>query len=170
MRFGMNVIELGRSLGIISHLIRARIGDEVQQNIVETVPELADICRKQTQNHLTGERISVISAAIAYGIEKIAFIVGGYPRLGQIAHEVRDGMIEVLAITLAQLSEGLYRDASAALVCDIEGSEMGVLQNEDEFLRRFAIINAEIHPLLFEEIGNSEMEFFSQCRVGLDGG
>jgi FkbM family methyltransferase len=171
---GMNVIELGGSLGIVSQFTRKHIGPDATQVIVEADPELARICRETQEKSVPNPNTQVVPAAIAYGSPTITFAHGkGNVHVGRLAGPadgpVGENKIEVPTCTLAKLREMLPDDSAAALICDVEGAELDIIRNEPAEVAKFAIWLVEFHPHIFAEKGSSEAEFFDLCdRAGLE--
>lgn len=164
---GSNVVELGGSLGVVSQLLRKAIGPSAKHVIVEADPGLAEHCRsllKDTDN------TEVISAAIAYGTKHVEFQHGnGNSHAGCVAANsvMKDesATLRVPAITLSSLINGLTTAESNILICDIEGSEMQILEHDGDLLAKsFDLIVFEFHPEVFKAQGSSGARFFELCE------
>lgn len=162
------VIELGGSYGIVSHAIRRHIAPETDLTIVEANPALLQICRANVGLAGAAQRTEVIGAALAYGAETVRFAVTDTLHTSHVAKagDSGSGLVEVPAVSLAGLvaRKGIAGDFS--LVCDIEGAEFDLLQNDAAALARCAVIVMEIHPDAFMDRG----ETVSAFRRMLEGG
>lgn len=164
---GCNVVELGGCLGVVSQLLRNRIGMSAKHVIVEADPGLAEHCRllfKDTDN------TEVISAAIAYGAEHVEFQHGkGNSHAGCVTVNsvLKDeaATLRVPAVTLSTLIGRLTAAESNVLICDIEGSEMQILEHDGDLLAKFFdVIVFEFHPEVFKAQGSSGARFFELCK------
>lgn len=126
------VVELGGSLGVGTCQIAKRATRVIS---VEADPALAEHLKKTVSaNGFTN--VSVVSKALAYGSDRVAF--GGESSLS--GHVGGSGQ-SVPTITLAHLVDGL---PSYALVCDIEGAEIAMLENDSKALERCTHILIEM--------------------------
>lgn len=145
------VIELGGSFGIVSNTIRQTMDDTQPLVVVEAIPELAEICRANIRD--AGRPTHLVSAALAYGADVISFeITGGIhtshlasQALGQGSDQTAR-QVDVPATTLAKLRQQHAITGRYALVCDIEGAEFDLLQNEAAQLSDCDTIIMELHP------------------------
>lgn len=158
---GTPVIELGGSLGVISAVIRNQIGPDAMHVVVEANPDLAPICR---ENAGGGSRTEVIEGAIAYtGAPTISFSRGRNAHEGKLAQKGDANTFEAPVLTLSGILEKLP-DAPFALVCDIEGGELPMLENEPrEAFEQVSYAIFETHPEAFEAMGSSEELFLTMC-------
>ncbi|MDP2063901.1 MAG: FkbM family methyltransferase [Phaeovulum sp.] len=142
---GMNVVELGGSIGVISALIRAQIGAAAQHVIVEANPHLARICEANAAIGANPGTCRVIEGAIDYsGAPEVTFSAGANAHDGHLAVAGEAGF-RVPAITLAEVAATLP-PGDFALVCDIEGAEVAMLRHEVATLARVNLIVLETHP------------------------
>ena len=145
---GTNVIELGGCMGILSALVRQKIGPEAQHIIVEALPDLAEICETNANIGATPGKTSVIRAAIDYsGAANITFAVAANAHSGHIAKSGEKG-VTVPAIRLSDLARQLP-DGHFALLCDIEGAEIAMVDAEADTLQRVSLFILETHPKLY---------------------
>lgn len=142
---GMNVLELGGCMGVVSASIRARIGPSPRHVVVEPVPRLADICRANAAIGAAAGMTDVVCAALSCGgATHATFHLSANAHSGRLASD-GEGGIRVPAVTLdalvARLPAGPF-----ALVCDIEGTEVELLESGTDALRRASVIILETHP------------------------
>ena len=148
LTLGMNVIELGGCYGIISALIRKQIGPDATHIIVEADPSLAKICACNANLNNTNNMPDIVVAAIDYsGANEITFARGPNAHAGHIANDGEPG-ITVPTTTLAEQVSKLTKE-EYVLVCDIEGAELDLSQNEQTALSRAYLLILETHPKIY---------------------
>lgn len=147
---GLPVIELGGSIGVISCLIQSRLAAGVRHLVVEANPALIDICRQNASQQPDGGA-EVINAALGYGATHLAFTIGANIHSNRLAQPGDKGerVIQVPAVTLSDLLSCLGDVAAYTLVCDIEGGELDLLENEWEQVRKAALVIMELHPNVY---------------------
>lgn len=160
------VIELGGSLGVVSALIRSRLMPETRHLIVEANPRLIGICRANASGGVATGATEIIHGAVYYD--------GPIARFG-IADEVHSSalgdtgnssrMIEVEAVTVAQLHGKLGSPERFVLVSDIEGAEYDVFAREASVLRLADVAIVELHPRAYARAGRSEAELFRYAEA-----
>lgn len=139
---GTHVVELGGSIGVVSALVRKSIGPDARQIIVEANPALAKICKANAERYANAGRVDVVEAAIDYsGAPEVFFDFGHNAHTGHVA---KSG-VPVPTTTLANVAAPLP-DGPRALVCDIEGAEIDLIEAEKATLNQFDVIILETHP------------------------
>lgn len=142
----MPVIELGGCMGVISALIRNQIGPSAQHIVVEANSTLANFCRPNAMQGAAEGATEVIVAAVDYsGAETVNFSLGSAALSGRVRS---DGGLSVPTTTLAKLAAKLPA-GEFALICDIEGAEVPLVDNELELLGRVGVFVLETHPKLY---------------------
>lgn len=145
---GTHVIELGGCMGILSALVRQKIGPEARHVIVEALPDLAAICEENASIGAAPGKTTVIRAAVDYsGAESVTFAVARDAHSGHIARSGENG-VTVPAIRLSDLARQLP-DGPFALLCDIEGAEIAMVDAEADILQRVGLFILETHPKLY---------------------
>lgn len=164
---GMNVIELGGSLGVISRVIRRTIGQDAQHIVVEANPDLAPICRANALCDVKPGLTTVLEGAIAYsGDATIRFSRGETHHSGHIAGPDEQDTFETPTLKLSDVLEKLPKDAVWSLVSDIEGGEMDLFLNEPpKTFEKLAYAVIEIHPDAFGAMGYCEDRFMAQLKA-----
>ena len=148
LSLGMNVIELGGCYGIISALIRQQIGPNATHIIVEANPSLAKICASNANLDNTINMADIVVAALDYsGAAKITFMPGENVHSGRVANDGETGF-EVPTTTLSEQVLKLPKK-DYTLVCDIEGAELDLFQNEQKALSRAYLLILETHPKIY---------------------
>lgn len=151
----LNVVELGGCYGVISSLIRDRIGPSAYHIIVEADPRLSDVCKTNVNLQGAEKNTKVLNAAIDYsGSTEINFCVGSNAHVGRIAKYDEPGF-SIGTVTLEQILCN-FPEGPKALICDIEGAEEHIIQNEGRNLSTFDLIVMEMHPSIYEQGAESE--------------
>lgn len=160
---GINVVELGGSIGVISALIRRKIGPDAHHLIVEAVPHLAAVCEANAKQGTQAENVQVIRKAVDYsGADTVTFDTGHNAHTGRVT-ETGPGL-KVPTTTLARLATDMP-EGEFALVCDIEGAETALFENESEVLDRVPVIILETHPDLYHQAGSSPAVLESRLQA-----
>lgn len=156
-----HVIELGGCVGVISALIRHKIGPDARHIVVEADPDLAEVCGANAARRASAGSVQLVNAAIDYsGAKTVRFAAGHNAHVGHIATEGEDGR-DVPTTTLAALMQYLPAEGDAALVCDIEGAELALCATDASHLGRFSLIILETHPNVYPG-GTSDLDSLRQ--------
>jgi FkbM family methyltransferase len=144
LRQGLDVVELGASLGVVSSHLARRLDPGRKLVCVEASPRLVGAITTNVRRNAPGARVEVVGAAIAYGTERVRIQLGEDTTTGRLAGSSEAAGIEVPAITLSRLLEA--HDVGAyVLVMDIEGAEVSILREDPGALARCRQIIAELH-------------------------
>lgn len=162
---GMNVLELGGSIGVISAVVRSVIGPVARHVIVEANADLAEICRLNASRGANDGAVKVVWGAIDYtGNATVSFDLGHNSHTGRVAET---GGTAVPALTASDAAKFLPNGA-IALVCDIEGAEFPMVMHDDALLGRCSVIIMEIHPPYYATQGGSTASLVEKlARHGL---
>jgi len=156
------VIELGGSLGVVGAYIRSVLDAETEHVVVEANPDVFEVCRSNIARYDALKRTHYVQAAIHYGDDTVSFHVSKNVHANSTQSETSKKigpLTSVKAITLADCLSLLQVSSAPSLVADIEGAEFRIFANDQEALKKFALIIVEIHPEVFTEFGASEAEF-----------
>jgi len=136
------VIELGASIGVVACIANRRLRSPERHVVVEASPELIPTLKKNRD--LNGCQFAIIEAAIAYGSDSITFFPNGESLAGSI-YPGGGQKMEVPAKTLqAVAASANFQHFN--LICDIEGSEIEVIDHEIDFIREHVgLILIETH-------------------------
>ncbi|MBV1863256.1 MAG: FkbM family methyltransferase [Rhodobacteraceae bacterium] len=152
---GSDVIELGGCMGVISAVIRDRVGPEARHIVVEADAGLAQICMVNAEAGAEAGKTQVVVAAVDYsGAKTVSFASGKNAHVGHLAAEGEDGAAvptTTLSALAAQIGEGPF-----SVVCDIEGAEIAMFENEAALMDRVQVIILETHPKFYD--GGAEAE------------
>lgn len=159
------VIELGGSIGVLSSLIQSRLAAGVRHVVVEANPALIDICR-QNGTQRSDSHAEVINAAVGYGASHLEFAIGDNIHSNRLAKpgDVREQVIKVPAITLAELLNSLGETAGYSLVCDIEGGELDLIKNEWDQVKKAKLVIMELHPKVYPNGSGDTQMIETQMR------
>lgn len=163
LQTGMNVVELGGSLGIVSGIVRSIIGPMAKHIIVEANPELINICKGNACVNSKTTETEVICKAVSYSSKaKVGFTKGINSHTGRLSNTSDKVYYEVEKVKLRALVEKLSDKDSYVLICDIEGAEYDMFKKEpkDTFSNlSFAIIG--MRSRIYKSLGLKEDDFFN---------
>jgi FkbM family methyltransferase len=150
---GMDVVELGASIGGVSCSIAQRIGAKDKLVCVEANPDIIGILRENLDRNSPGRDVRIFQGAISYaGSETVEFALGD----STLSSHIGSGATtrSVPALTLSQL---LQREAVGdyALVCDIEGAEAELFNGEREAFAHCRVIVIELHTTKYQGVDYS---------------
>jgi FkbM family methyltransferase len=143
----LNVIELGSSIGIVSSHIARKLKSGTKFIMVEANPVLPEIIRANIDRHISKDvSYRILNYAISYGTENVFL---------QVAHDNTDTRVSknplntnsgimVRSKTLTSILKE-FDINEYAIVCDIEGSEVEWLTNEDISLKNCKQLLVELH-------------------------
>jgi FkbM family methyltransferase len=148
-------IELGGSFGIVSNAIRKRIDPALPLLVIEANPKLVDLCAENATRSSGTAMTRVENAALSYpGGGNVEFAVSRNVHSSRLATDGTAGTVTVPARSLSHLVEEAGIDGAFSLVCDIEGAEIQILQDEAALSRCSAIV-MELHPTAYRALGTS---------------
>jgi FkbM family methyltransferase len=144
LRPDLDVVELGSSIGVMAAQVLRRQRPERRLVCVEAAANLRSAIER---NSAGSARVTIVSAAVAYPDRPgsvVAFQRGASNIEGRIAHGTAAG-VEVPTITLSRLLDEHHLDRYA-LICDIEGAEVGIIERDRSALARCQQLIIELHP------------------------
>jgi FkbM family methyltransferase len=137
------VIELGASIGAVACLVNRVLAFPRQHVVVEAHPGLIPLLERNRA--VNGCAFEVVHAAIGYDGEFLDL----YPNSGSLAASAHRRGGESLRVPTTSLSDLVTRVGFDRfnLICDIEGSEIDLVDHEADLLaRRVDWIVMELHP------------------------
>ena len=138
------IIELGASIGTVACIVNRRLTSRDRHVVVEANPDLMPILKKNRDMNRC--QFKVIEAAIGYGSTYITF----FSNEGSLTGSIYQGggkFIEIPAITLQSIAANVGFN-HFNLICDIEGSEIGLIDHELTFIsEHVGLILMETHYL-----------------------
>lgn len=150
---GVDVVELGASIGVVSAFLAQRMSPGSRLLCVEADPVLARIARRNAAWNAQGVEVEVVAAAISYDVP-----VGATVRLERAKHNIDgrlskgggapcENAVEVQATRLSALLAE-RRIERYALVCDIEGVEADIFEADAPALRCAVSMVIELHEIV----------------------
>ena len=156
-----NVVELGGCFGVISALIREKIGPNAYHLIVEANPKLAAVCSVNASKTQHRENTEIIIAAVDYSGKKyVHFAFGNNAHCGHVAAVSTDGILTP-TVTLSGLAQRIP-DGPFALICDIEGAEEDLFKKEKGILSRLSLLILETHPQMYAGSTATQLKILNQ--------
>lgn len=135
------VIELGASIGAVGSQIAQKLSPGTRYTCVEANPNLVETLSRNVECNAKHLESEVVHAAIAYGAAKVDFTVATDNRVSSLGGSSTGTKVSVKAICLRDLtSMNPYQ-----LVCDIEGAEVALLENESDVLALCELAIIELH-------------------------
>jgi FkbM family methyltransferase len=136
LRRDLDILELGSSLGVISAQIARRIGPSGKLICVEANPHLISVIEKNVRQNCALTRGRVVHGALPYdgGAQQshVAFAINADNTTSRLAGgDAGMEVVQVPALTV----EGLLKEhgiGEYALVSDVEGAEIGFIENDGE--------------------------------------
>lgn len=136
------VIELGACVGVVSCLTNRRLRDPERHIVVEANPTLVPLLARNRERNDC--RFKIVHAAVSYGAGTINFKVNDNI-LASSLHGDEHRAVEVSTVTLQLLLDEMAFE-KATLICDIEGTELQLVEHELDVLRdRVHTIIMELH-------------------------
>lgn len=144
LRSDLDVIELGSSIGVVSSHIAQKLSSERRLICVEANPQLISVIQTNIKNNAPNLRINVLHGAIDYSDAKVITLDIGGRNIDSKITKTGKNLVPIPVLTLGEVCNR-YHVEEFCLVCDIEGSEWGMLQNEAEVLNRCRQVIIELH-------------------------
>jgi FkbM family methyltransferase len=120
------VIELGGGIGAMACFINKKLTNPKKHIVVEANPNLANLIE---ENRLINDcNFTVINRVLGYGGNEIPFYIDKIYVSGSAKRKTSESIV-VPAITLKEIIDRYGFDI-AALICDIEGSEIELVDRE----------------------------------------
>ncbi|MGL4406628.1 MAG: FkbM family methyltransferase [Notoacmeibacter sp.] len=157
------VLELGGSLGIVSAYVGSLISPSTPYRIIEANPSVVTTCQLNANAARTGIKAEVVNAAIAYGVESIAFDANPNVHISRVvdsqnAHTTT--IINVRATTLGAEAKTLASDGAFTAIIDVEGMELDIFEHDVAALQNCKLAIVEFHPEIAAQRGLSPDYFF----------
>ena len=142
----VHVVEFGSSLGVLTCLIRKRLPENLKVVAVEANPNLVPILKNNLAVNGCVNNVFIEAAAVSYqpGCQAL-FQQSVHSTDGRLApNSLADGSVAVPAIKLSDILR-TYRLDDFSLVCDIEGAEWEIFENDLSSLEKAKVIIIELH-------------------------
>lgn len=143
LRSDYPVIELGGGIGAMACFINKKLTNSKKHIVVEANPQLAGLIE---ENRLKNDcDFTVVNRVVGYGRDKIPFYIDKIYVSGSAKRQTSKSII-IPSVTLREIFDKYGFDV-AALVCDIEGSEVELVEREiDVISEKIDLIIMETHP------------------------
>lgn len=144
------VIELGGGLGVISCVVNSRLHNPEWHVVVEANPLMISTLERNRQQNKC--KFMILFSAIAYHDDIVTIHQSGF---STGINTTSTMSARVPTITLSQVAK-LSGFSTFTLICDIEGAELDMIENDVECLQnQVTTIIMEIHP---ETMGKTAVE------------
>lgn len=145
LRHDLDVVELGSSLGLVTLNIARAQESKRRLVCVEANPRLIDTIASNLRLNAPLKQVEIVNRAIDYSGEPKVLLRIDDGNLGSAKNSDAGGPVaSVPTVTLHQLlTQHLIEEY--ALVCDIEGAEAEILQEDLEALARCRQLIIELH-------------------------
>lgn len=148
------VVELGGCLGVVGCITNRRLTNPQAHVVVEANPQVIPLLAANRRRNRC--QFQVLNRAIAYGSDVVEFA----PSMDFASNSLREsGGEKVVRVKTTGLGDILARNSFKrfTLICDIEGHECDLVEQEPEVLRHADVIILETHARLVGEERNQEM-------------
>jgi FkbM family methyltransferase len=148
------VVELGGCMGIVSCITNRLLTDPSAHVVVEANPRVIPLLRKnRRRNHC---RFEILNRAIAYGTDTIQYAPSADFAGNSLDEKSGTSMVTVRTTGLREILDrrGFER---YTLICDIEGYECQLVEQEGSLVGRADMIILETHARLVGEERNAAM-------------
>jgi FkbM family methyltransferase len=109
---------------------------------VEANPNLVPSLTERLHRHRKSQRIDVLQAAIAYDVDEVEFAIESENTAGRISP---GSGVTVPAIEFGELITKFRIVGAYALVCDIEGAELMLVERDRSSLAKCELVVIELH-------------------------
>ena len=158
---GLDVVEIGGGIGVVSAHILTRLGKGNKLTCVEANPRLLPALRRNIELNAPQAQVIVVHGALDYsGAGVISLRVDGKNLGSHVQARAGEALVQVRAMSLRDLvlEAGL---GDYALVCDAEGAEAGMILCDSEGLSRCRQMIVEFHPAVHDGVQYSVADL---CR------
>lgn len=153
LRRSLPLVELGASIGVLACLANRKLTKPQRQIAIEANPFLIPVLTKnRDDNHL---QFRIIHGALAYGSESVEFGISDSAVASSLKTDRAVTTVTVRAVCLQEILRDMCFEV-CTLICDIEGTEMALVETEGGVLRRHVkTLIMEVHP---ESMGPGQVE------------
>jgi len=143
---GLDVIELGASIGVVSTHIAKQLQPSRRLICVEANPHLVNLISLNVKRNAPNAHVITLHAALDYTNEKFVSFVIAKTNTGSFVGFENGNGIKVPRMTLTKICE-MSCIREFCLVADIEGSELGIFRNEKALLEKCRQMIIELHDI-----------------------
>lgn len=156
---GLDVIELGSSMGVVSLHIVQKQQQGKRLICVEANPYLIDTIKSNLRTNAPRAAVEVLNRVISYGnAGETNFSVCSDTLVSSVTGPSDDTMISIKSCTLGELL-GEFGIKDYALVSDVEGAEAGFILQDGEALSGCREMIIELHSTDFKDKKYSAEDF-----------
>jgi FkbM family methyltransferase len=142
---------MGTSIGVVASWLARTIRPESPLICVEANPTLLATIRTNLKLNVPNRQFTLLNRAVAYDNHSSIFFRPGSDTLSGYVTDVPPGIpIEKITLTKVLSLAGLL-DQDYVLVCDIEGSEAGLIVEEHPALLKCRQLLIELHPGTYQD-------------------
>ena len=161
----LDVIELGSSIGIVSALIKKRLGKDARLICVEAHPALSRQIPINLKLNALFENVTCLNKAINYNPKNnqgVFFTPGEFSTTGRLAGgNPQDNSILVETVTLSGLKSS-FGINNFTLIADIEGAEAYIIREDKEGLSDCQHLFLELHNTAYSGVSVSAEEMLRE--------
>jgi FkbM family methyltransferase len=147
----LDTIELGGALGVTGSVILRKLALPARLITVEFQPELLPILERNLSLNSCGNKFSILPKAIAYplGADRCThadFVIpaGSFGSWKGYKHTLGFRTIHAQTTTLREICEE-FSVGSFQLICDIEGAELEIIEQDRAVLEKCRLLIIELH-------------------------
>ncbi len=147
----LDTIELGGALGVTGSAILRRLTQPARLISAEFRPELLPILERNLSLNSCGNKFSIVPRAIAYplGTDRCThadFVIpaGSFGSRKGYKHALGFRTIHAQTTTLREIYEE-FSLGSFQLICDIEGAELEIIEQDRAVLEKCRVLIIELH-------------------------
>ena len=148
LHHGLDVMEIGSGIGVVSAHILGKLAKRDKLVCLEANPNLVPGLKRNIELNAPGAEVVVMNRALDYSGKEMISLTVDRKNLG--SHVRRQPGVQVRAISL----KDVIREAKLsdyALVCDAEGAETGMILHDSEGLSRCRLLIIELHRTVHAE-------------------
>lgn len=149
LRSDLDVIELGASIGVVTTHILRKIGNGNKCIALEANPNLMETLKSNLEINNNGKNYHIINKAVNYNAEAEINFFLERDNVHSSINKSTGKFVKVKSAKLSDILE-LYKIDSYALVCDIEGTEIEILLNDNELLLKCEQLIIELHDTYYQ--------------------
>jgi FkbM family methyltransferase len=155
LRSDLDVIELGSSIGVIASHVGQKLKSSSRLICVEANPILIDCLKDNIQRNINEDNVDnyvVINAAIDYSNNSdwVEFAISNNSLESRIGNDLNAREhIKIPTTTLSNILHE-YQIDKYTLICDIEGAEKQLLENEHQALEKCQQLHIEVQNTIFD--------------------
>ncbi len=148
------VVELGGCMGVVSCITNRLLQDPAAHVVVEANPQVIPLLKANRRRN--GCTFEILNRAVAYGSTTIEYAPSLNFAGNSLAEDRGNARVKVATTSLGDIVQQRRFDRYT-LICDIEGHECELVEQESAILRRADTIILETHARMVGEEKNQAM-------------